>query len=332
MTGGAIDVHTHYLPHELVGALSARTELPRISRNPGGGRYIEYGSGNGHPMLPAMSDLDTRLADMDREGIDIAVVGVNVPGVDWFPATDGPPVARAVNDELASLPGATSGRVRPLATLPLQVPDAAAAELERAAGQGFRGAMIYSNAAGTPLDDAALDVVFETAAATGMPLFIHPTFPLSAKAVDAYALIPTVGFLVDTTTAVLRLVLGGIYERHPDLQLILGHAGSLLPQLVGRIDYEALRLENGMGVLEAPPSEHLRRLHTDCVCVWPPALRSALEFLGPERMMFGTDYPFWDPRLTRDTLAATAMPEDVVERITRTNAEALFGLAATSAA
>jgi predicted TIM-barrel fold metal-dependent hydrolase len=331
MSGGVIDVHTHYLPRELIAALAARRELPRISDGANGARLIEYGTGNVHPMLPAMGDLELRLADMDRQGIDVAVVGVNVPGVDWFPAADGPAVARAVNDELADLVAANPGRIAAMATLPLQAPEAAASELERAARAGLCGAMIYSNAAGTPLDAPEARVVFEVAAALDMPLFIHPTFPLSAATVDAYALMPTLGFLFDTTTAVLKLVLGGLYERHPDLRLVLAHAGSLIPQLVGRIDYEAARMENGMGVLSEPPSEHLRRLYTDCVCAWPPALRSTLAFLGPDRVMVGTDYPFWDPQRTLDTVEELGLPEDVDYRVRRGNAEALFGLATAPA-
>ncbi|MDX6723151.1 MAG: aminocarboxymuconate-semialdehyde decarboxylase [Solirubrobacteraceae bacterium] len=331
MTAGAIDIHSHYLPGELVEALAARRELPRISTRAGGARVIEYGEGNVHPVLPAMSDVELRLRDMDRQDIALAVVGVNVPGVDWFPVADGPAVARAVNDELAALVAAHPERIAAMATLPMQARDAAAAELQRAAAAGFRGAMIYSNVAGTPLDAPALRVVFEAAADVDLPLFIHPTFPLSAATVDAYALMPTLGFLFDTTTAVLRLVLGGLYERHPDLKLVLAHAGSLLPQLVGRIDYEAARMENGMGVLSAPPSEHLRRLWTDSVCAWAPALRSTLEFLGTERVMLGTDYPFWDPQVTSGTIDAAGLSPEVTERVRRGNAEALFGLAAVHA-
>jgi predicted TIM-barrel fold metal-dependent hydrolase len=198
-------------------------------------------------------------------------------------------------------------------------------------GGGAVGAMIFSNVAGAPLDEPRFEVVFETAARLGVPIYIHPTYPLVAKTLDAYALIPTLGFLVDTTTAVLRLTLGGLFERHPDLKLVLGHAGSLLPQLVGRIDYEAARAPGGTGKLSGPPSEALALLHTDSVCVWPPALRSTLEFLGPERVMLGTDYPFWDPQRSLDALAAAGFADDVVQRITSGNARRLFGLDAVRA-
>lgn len=320
-----IDVHTHYIAGALVDALERRTDLPRVSDGQDG-KLIEYGEGNGHPMQDDMRDIALRLRDMDEQGIDAAVVSTNVPGVDWFPAADAPSIARDVNDELLDLARRYPDRIAVQAVLPLQAPEAAAEELERTAGAGAVAAMIFSNVAGVPLDDPRFGVVFDTAARLDIPLYVHPTYPLTAKTLDAYALISTVGFLVDTTTAVLRLVLGGLYERHPDFKLVLAHSASLLPQLVGRIDYEAARLPNGTGKLTVAPSEALARIYTDCVCVWPPALRSTLDFLGPERVMFGSDYPFWDPARSLASLRDAGLPRGVVETIQAGNARRLFGL------
>ncbi len=320
-----IDVHSHYLASSLVEALEQRTELPRISEGPDG-KLIEYGQGNVHPMLPAMGDIELRLREMDEQGIDLALLSINIPGVDWFPVADGPVVARAVNDELAELVDAHPARLQALATLPMQAPEAAAVELERVTAAGFRGAMIYSNVAGRPLDSPDLRVVFDAAARLEAPIFIHPTFPLTASAVDAYALIPTLGFMFDTTTAVLRLVLDGLYERHPEFRLIVAHAATLLPQLAGRIDYEAERHANGRGALSVDPSEHLRLLYTDSVCVWPPALRSTIELVGPDRVMFGSDYPFWDPERTFHTVEQAGLSKETLSAIRSGNARRLFGL------
>jgi aminocarboxymuconate-semialdehyde decarboxylase len=321
-----IDIHTHYLASTLVAALERRTELPRISEGPQG-RQIEYGKGNIHPVLPNMGNVELRLSEMDEQGIDVAVLSINIPGVDWFPAADGPRVARDVNDELADLVAAHPERFAALATLPMQAPEAAAAELERVMAAGFSGALVYSNVAGGSLDQPQLRVVFDTAARLGAPMYIHPTFPLTAATVDAYALIPTLGFMFDTTTAAVRLVLDGLYERHPDFRLVLAHAASLLPQLAGRIDYEAERHANGRGALSVEPSEHLRLLYTDSVCVWPPALRSTLELVGPERIMFGSDYPFWDPGRTFQTLDASGFDEETLSAIRSDNARRVFRLA-----
>jgi predicted TIM-barrel fold metal-dependent hydrolase len=323
--GQVIDIHSHFLASSLVEALERRSELPRITDSLEG-RLIEYGQGNVHPMLAAMGDVELRLHDMDEQGIDVAVLSLNIPGVDWFPVSEGPSVARAVNDEFADLVAAYPERFVALATLPMQAPKAAAAELERAVAAGFRGAMIYSNVAGKPLDEPEFRVVFDTAARLEASIFIHPTFPLTAGTVDAYALIPTLGFMFDTTTAALRLVLDGLYERHPGFRLILSHAASLLPQLAGRIDYEAERHANGRGALSVNPSEHLRLLYTDSVCVWPPALHSALALVGPDRVMFGSDYPFWDPARTFDTIERAGLSDPVLTSVRSANAQRLFAL------
>jgi aminocarboxymuconate-semialdehyde decarboxylase len=214
-----------------------------------------------------------------------------------------------------------------MAVLPMQAPADAAAELERAVAAGLKGGVVYSNVAGSDLDAVAgVDAVVDAAAALGVPLMIHPTYPLSAAATDAYALIPTIGFLVDTSMAALRLIFGGLYERHPDFKLYLCHAGSLLPQLAGRIDYEGTRFPGGTGKLEALPSERIAQLYTDTVCVWPPALRSTIELVGGEHVMFGSDYPFWEARATVDALTRAELAPEASAAIEAGNAARLFGL------
>jgi aminocarboxymuconate-semialdehyde decarboxylase len=323
---GVIDVHTHYLAEALVSAMEGRDALPRISGS-GEGRVIEYGEGNVHVLMPAMVDLERQKREMAAADVQRAVLTVNLPGVDWFDAADGAAIAREVNDELAQLSRDQADRFSALAVLPMQAPAEAAAELERAVGKGLRGAMIYSNIAGEAVDPVALADLLDAAVALDVPLTIHPTYPLSASTLDAYALIPTVGFLVDTTGAALRLILGGAYEGRDDLKLVLCHAGSLLPQLVGRIDYEAERHgAHGLGALSgsALPSERIELLYTDAVCASGHALRNTLDLLGPDRVMFGSDYPFWEHGRTHDAIEAAELPGETVSKIRTENAERLF--------
>jgi predicted TIM-barrel fold metal-dependent hydrolase len=328
--GGLVDVHTHFLPRALAEALESRDGFPRIERSRDGTGYIHYGPNSGHPLLPAMERLDLRLADMDRQGIATAVLCVTVPGVDGLEPAEGVAVARAANEELAALTAASGGRLAALAVLPGQAPDHAAAELERATADGLVGAAVFSNVRGAPLDSPERAVLFDAAARLDVPMLLHPAFPISAAAVDAYALIPTLGFLVDTTTAVLRLVLGGLYERHPDFKLVVPHTASLIPWLVGRIDYEAARMPNGLGALTEAPSVHLRRLYADIVSDWTPAVRLLADFLGGDRVMYGSDYPFWDPARATRTLEEAGLDD----RVRAGTARALFrldaGIPATS--
>ena len=322
-----VDVHTHDMPAALVSALEARADSPRITGD-GDRRFIEYGRASGHVLLGSMVDIEAQVAEMASASIDHAVLSVNVPGVDWFGADDGVAVAREVNDELIALTEAHPGGLSAVAVLPMQVPERAAAELARAVSGGLKGAIIYSNTAGRDLDQAESGAVVEAAAELGVPIMIHPTFPLSAAATDDYAMISTLGFLVDTSMAAVRLIFGGLYERHPDFKLYLCHAGSLLPQLAGRADYECTRFDGATGKLEALPSERFAQVHTDTVCAWPAALRSALELVGPERMMYGSDYPFWDAQATTDTVSAAGLTPSVRSAIESENAIRLFKLAA----
>jgi predicted TIM-barrel fold metal-dependent hydrolase len=322
---GPVDVQTHFLPPTMVSVLEVRDQPPHVVTHDGM-RLVEYADGAAYPLVPAMTDLGRKLADMDAGGVGASVLSVNIPGIDWFNPADAPHIARAVNDELVDLVASHPDRLAALAALPMQVPEAAAAEVERATGKGLHGLMLYSNVAGRALDEPAFRPVFAAAASTGAPLLIHPTYPLSAPSLDAYALVPVVGFLFDTSTATLRLILDGLFDRHPDLQVILGHVGGVLPYIVGRIDYESGRIPGGTGALTTAPSEHLRKLHVDTVSAWPPAMGLAIDFFGADRVLWASDHPFWDPNTTHEALAALKLAPGVKQAIEIGNATRLLGL------
>lgn len=324
MTVPVVDVHTHWVPPAAVEAFKRREDPPRIYEREGE-LWLQYGERMQRLVEPTMVDLDAKLASMERSGVDFAVLTNNIPGVDWFAPEEAVEVARAANDEFAAAASAHPDRFAALATLPCQVPEAAAAELERAVSIGLKGAHVYSNVAGKPLDDPSLRVIFDAAAALGVPISLHPTYPLAIEAYDVHALVPVLGYLADSTGAALRLVLDGLFERHPDLRLYLAHVGSLIPFIAGRIDYESTRVGK-TGALRVPPTEHLRRLYTDSICVWPPALRLAVEFFGPDHVMLGTDEPFWDPNLAFETLERAGFDEAVERSIRSATAAELFGL------
>lgn len=321
---GPIDVQTHWIPSAYVEALTGRDEFPRLVDGPHG-RMVEYGDGAAYPLLAEMIDLDRKIEHMDAGGVGVSVLSLNVPGLDMFDAADATAIARDVNDQFADAVAAHPDRLEALASLPMSDPDAAPAELERAIGKGLRGAIVYSNVAGRSLDEPQFRQVFDAAASLDAALLLHPTYPLSAPSLNVHALIPVLGFLFDTTTATMRLILDGLYDRNPDLKLILGHVGSVIPYIVGRIDYESSRIPGGLGALETMPSEHIRRLYVDTVSAWPPALALVIEYLGADRVLYATDHPFWDPAKTRDALAEVdlsaadrkAIEEDNARRLLR---------------
>ncbi len=317
-------MHTHFLTTALADAMRKREELPQIVRRDGR-ELVAYAPGVAYPLVPDMIDLDEKLARLDAAGIDFAILSVNIPGVDFFDAAEAPALARAVNDELLDCVAHHPSRLAALATVPLQTPGAAAEELERAVGLGLKGAMSYANVAGRPLDEPEFRVFFAVAAQLDVPVLLHPTRPIYSQNIDVHSLVPVVGFLFETTVATLRLVYDGLYDRHPDLKLILAHTGSLVPQLAGRIDYEGGRLGAGVD-LQTSAVEALGRLYTDTVSAWPPALRSALDLLGSEQVLFGSDAPFWEPERTYAPLDRLGLSSEVADAIYWGNSARVFRL------
>lgn len=324
-TLGLVDVHAHFLPRTLIGALRDRAGPPRIVETPDG-TILEYGQGYVERIGDGAGSIDPLLGAMDRHGVAMSVVSINQPGVIGIPTADAVALARDANDELLDQVENHRGRLAGLGTLPLQDAGAAVAELERVMGAGLSGAMIVSNVDGASIAASKFQPVFEAAERLGAPLLLHPILPVAADRFRRYELTVALGFLFDTTTAATQLVLGGVYERHPRLTLILGHAGSLLPQLAGRIDLEARRNPAVRGRLSVPPSEHLRLIYTDTVCGWPPALRSALALFGATRVMFGSDFPFWDHEPSIEVLSELARAGRLAAGVRADNATRIFRL------
>ncbi|HKP17005.1 MAG TPA: amidohydrolase family protein [Gaiellaceae bacterium] len=322
-----VDVHVHHLPGVLVDAYDLRRERPLLVRE-GDERLVDMGGGIVFPLFPELLDPELRLQAMDEHGISASVLSAPPPGVDRFAPAEAVAVARACNDELADLAAGADGRLAALALLPLQAPDAAADELRRAVGRGLRGGVLFTNADGARPDDPGFEPLFAVAVELAVPLVLHPTTPAGVEAAAGYALPTTLGFVVETAVCALRLVLGGLLDRHPELVLVVPHVGAVIPFLLGRIDYEAGLIPGGRGALDRPPSEHLRSLHVDSVCAWPPALELALRVFGSERVLFGSDAPFWRVEDGLATVAALELPGDATVQVAHRNADRLFGLSA----
>ncbi len=294
-----IDMHSHYMPRALWRALERRQAAPRIADREGR-PFVEYGPRSAVALTPAFYDTGFILGRMDEAGVDHSVLSVTIPGVDWLEPAEAEAVADACNAELAEIAAQHPARLSGLATVPLQDPARAAAVLGRAVSAGLKGAMIYSNVAGGNLDDPGRREFFAAAAELDVPILLHPTYPLCAPTVAVHGMIEIAGFLFDTTTAALRLVFDGLYERHPDFKFIVPHAGSLIPYFTGRIDHFGSVRPGAIGEATGLASDHIRKFYVDSVTNWPQAVRFCLDFFGLDRVMYGTDHPFWPmPAATR---------------------------------
>jgi predicted TIM-barrel fold metal-dependent hydrolase len=318
-----IDVHSHYMPKELSRALEKRVDAPRILQSDGKS-IIEYGAGSTAQLTSVFFEPEQIIERMDAARIDHAVLSVTIPGVDWLDEEDGEEVADAANYETAAIVARHPNRFSGLATVPLQAPDRAVEVLRRAVGIGLKGAMIYSNVAGEHLDHLSRRVFFDTAAALDVPILLHPTYPLCAPSVMP-GMIEMAGFLFDTTTAALRLAFDGLYERHPDFKFIVPHAGSLIPYFVGRIDhFGRVQKPGSTGTISGAASGHIRKFYVDTVCDSAPALHFCMDFFGVDRIMHGTDHPFWPMPLGPRLLDQMNLATEDRAKIEHENAERIF--------
>jgi len=279
-----------------------------------------------HPQLARIQERledvgDGRLADMDTAGIDLQVLSHTVPGAEVWPAAEAVAGARQANDDLAKTIAAHPDRFAGFASLPMRDPNAAAAELDRAVQDlGFRGAMINGLVDGHFLDDPMFAPVLSKEAELDVPLYLHPSFPPPEVARVYFGGLPPVladhlatagwGWHAETALHLLRMVSTGVFDRIPDLKVIVGHMGEMIPFALSRID----TVLTPVAGLRRPVADYFQTniwLTTSGYTTFPP-LQCAISVVGIDRLIFSVDYPYTDNASAR-TLLDTA-PISPVDR------------------
>lgn len=247
-----------------------------------------------------LADLgEARLALMDETGVDVQVLSLTTPGLNNL-GRHGLDLARRTNDLLAATVASNPLRFQSLAVLPSPDPEAAARELERAVKElGAKGAILYGRVGDKNLDDAMFEPTFACAAELGVPLLIHPQIPQASVREAYYAGFSAPVDLALSTFALgwhfeagmqfVRLVLGGVFDRHPTLQVILGHWGELV------IFYlERLVMLDRVSKLQRPFIEYVRNnLYLTASGMFNPTyLQQAVDAVGVDRILFSTDFPY----------------------------------------
>ncbi len=306
---------------------------------------LQGGARDESVALNDMGDNQARLEDigpgrievMDAAGIDMSILSVVTPATQALPPAEAIALARAANDEATEAVRAHPDRFRAFATLPTSAPQAAAAELERCATHlGHVGAMVFGRTGTRTLDDPAYDELFATAARWHQPIFIHPQIPSNELRDAAYrGFDPLIdlglatfgwGWHMDAGLAALRLILRGTFDRHPDLQLVLGHWGEMLLFWMDRAD----SLSGVAKHLERRVSDYITsNIHiTSSGMLQERLLRHTLDFTPADRVLFSTDYPFHRPGAEEIGPFFDAIPDPADRaKIASGNAEALFRLA-----
>jgi 5-carboxyvanillate decarboxylase len=289
-------------------------------------------------LVERLLDLgERRIADMDASGIDRQVLALTSPGVQVFDAPTASALARAANDRLADAVRRHPDRYAGLAAIAPQDPAGAARELERGVRSlGLKGAIVNSHTQGEYLDDPKFWPILEAAEALGVPIYLHPNTPPAAMIEPflARGLEGAVfGFAVETALHIMRIIVGGAFDRFPKLKFVLGHLGEGLPYWFYRLDFMHGRMVAdkrfpGAQPLARKPSEYFRDniYLTTSGMAWQPAIMFAHSLVGAEHLLYAMDYPYqYVPDEVRVTDALPLGDEDK-RKFYQTNAEKLFSL------
>ena len=241
-----------------------------------------------------------KIAFMDRHGIAVSLISPANPWVDFLSPEEAPGVATEINEDMEALCVGSAGRFFGLGLLPMNNPGAAAAELGRlAALPHVRGAIIGSLGTGAGLDDPALDPVWAAAEHHGQMIYLHPQYGMGTNLLGNYgtAMLLALSFPFETATAVARMILGGVFDRFPGLRFMVSHAGGALPYLAGRLDAGVATDAATPVQIRHAPSTYLKNLYYDAIGYQLPSLELLLAVADPQKIMFGTDAPFFAPNV-----------------------------------
>ncbi|KAJ9157920.1 Amidohydrolase [Pleurostoma richardsiae] len=340
-----VDVHTHLYPNAYIELLKSRTEIPYIrplpptnqlclcNRPPQNSSSNSSGASSklppGRILHPHYYEVSEKIAFMDHHEIDISVISLGNPWLDFLPPEEGGPVAKDINVATNEICNQHPGRLFFFGALPLSASESVILdEISHLKGLSqSRGIVMGTGGLGEGLDDPRLLPIFRALAAADMPIFLHPNYGLPGpvwgkRGSDYGQVLPlSLGFPMETTIAVARLFLSGVFDEVPELQVIVAHSGGCLPFLAGRV--EACIEHDKKWEADGKLTEDRRTLwdamrrnvYLDGVIFDKTGLRTAIEVAGVDRVMFGTDHPFFAPLDGGKTFPAMTLNRDAARAV-----------------
>jgi aminocarboxymuconate-semialdehyde decarboxylase len=287
----AIDIHSHYFPLSYLDVLENEgkqlgAEYQLTSQN----LAIKAPPGSLPSLLPNIVNLDGRIADMDRQGVDVQVISLTNPMAYWGDEALSHKLSAAWNDGASAAHLAHPTRIFAFLTLPMLYPDCAIEELRRAGKlPGMCGVYLGTNIDHRDLDDPLFQPVFEQIEKLGLPVFLHPLETVGGPRLKPFYLSNLLGNPFDTAIAACHLIFGGVLDRYPKLQINLPHGGGALPILIGRIDH-GWRVRPETEHLANAPSSYLQRFTYDTIVHSKQIMEFLIQQVGTERIMLGSDY------------------------------------------
>lgn len=288
-----IDVHAHWYPRAFLDLVAAHGAPHGVEwRDTDKGPQFKNGYLTTGPLGPRFTDLDARLEAMQAQGVQVQALSLSQPMVYWAGRELGVRLAAVFNDELARVHEQSPAHFVGLATLPMQDPEDAVREVERAALlPGVRGFYVATRVLDKELSDESFFPVYERIEATGLPLFLHPVFVIGHERLDRFYLTNLLGNPFETAIAAAHLIFGGVLDRFPKLEVVLPHAGGALPWLVGRLN-RGWEKRAELQQLSQSPNEYLRRFHYDTIGYSDTVLEYMVRTIGADRVLMGSDYCF----------------------------------------
>jgi aminocarboxymuconate-semialdehyde decarboxylase len=310
-----IDAHAHWYPREFVTLMEQEGPAngARMGRDAAGNPVVQSvpGSTQTSVMRRNMTDIDLILSEMDARNVDLYALSMTNPMVYWAPPQFALKLSRAVNDACAAAHMRYPERFVGTIMLPMQDTALAVQELDRAAKlPGMRAINIGEHVNGRNLHEKEFWPVYERAEAYGLPLFTHNLYPYGAERLKEFFLINILGNPNEDGVAAMCLVLGGVLDAFPKLEVYLPHGGGTFPWLVGRADY-AIEMSPALKHMKQPASAYLRRFHYDIIVLNPRIMRMLIDLVGVDRIVMGTDFP---------QLMSVKRPIDFIDTVPRLTA------------
>lgn len=319
-----VDCQSHVFPKVYAEIIRKNTGFVKVQEKDGT-YVISYGDIQTFTLNTQVYDPIWKLKDMDGAGIDISILSTNIPGPERLRPELGIEGSRIINNYIAELCTKHPGRFYGLASLPLQDVPSAMNELKRSVNElDLRGIVLYSHINGKPVDSPEFEPLYDQAEKLQVPLVLHPTVPTWGDVIKQYSMIPMIGLMIDTSIAMLRIILSGILERHPGLLIVHPHCGGVLPYLMPRIEDQTEVKRRGRENIKASPREYYRKVYMDLVSPSALAMQYALDFSDPDHLLFGSDHPWVKIETIMNHFNSLSISEEDKAKILGLNACTLF--------
>jgi aminocarboxymuconate-semialdehyde decarboxylase len=290
-----IDLHSHVIPETIQRAMREQPDVYNTRIEGEGDKRVFVRGKVRFDLIPEFYDAEAKLESMDRKGLTVSVISPG-PQAFFYNLSDADlalKTAALVNEGVAQMADVKPDRLRGMATLPMQHPDAAIAELERVVKEyGFKAVEIGTAIGDEELADPKFRAVLRRMQELKVVVFTHPNTQGSGGRLDCYYLTNLIGNPLDTTIMVGKLMFSGALDELKDLRILLAHGGGFLPYQIGRFEHGHTVRPDTAAVTKSKPFQMFRQFYFDALTHSPQAIRHLIDTVGSERVVLGTDSPF----------------------------------------